>query len=192
MEGSTLEGQTDRALLARIVRRDEAALAALYDRYRGLAFTIALRVTGDHAVAEEVLQDIFHAVWRSAGGFQPSGSVAAWLVGIARHRAIDATRAAPFRARGHERGLEPAVALASDELPEEQIARRLVGEQVRAALGRLPHVQRQALELAYYGGMSQSEIAARLGAPLGTVKTRLRLGLLQLRRALAEPELRAI
>jgi RNA polymerase sigma-70 factor (ECF subfamily) len=180
--------QSDETLLARIVRRDEAALAVLYDRYRVLAYSIALRITGDHAVAEEVLQDMFLAVWRTAGGFQVGGSVAAWLVGIARHRAIDATRAAPFRARNREQGLEPALELPTDELTEEQVARSLVGEHVRSALGQLAPAQREALELAYYAGLSQAEIAARIGAPLGTVKTRMRLGLTHLRRVLGETE----
>ena len=186
MRGLTIGGPSDHALLARVERLDEAALAALYDRYRILACTIALRITGDHAVAEEVLQDVFLSVWRTAGGFQPAGSVAAWLTGIARHRAIDATRGATFRARGSEHGLEPALELPADDHPEEQAARRLAGEQVRAALGQLSPAQREAIELAYYGGMSQSEIAARLRAPIGTVKTRLRLGLTHLRRALGE------
>lgn len=185
---SPVGGPSDQTLMAHVVRRDEAALAALYDRYHVLAFTIALRITGDRAVAEEVLQDIFHAVWRGAAGFQPSGSVAAWLIGIARHRAIDATRRAAFRARVREQPLEPTRALPAEGQLEEEIARGMAGERVRAALQMLAPAQREAIELAYYGGLSHSEIAARLGAPLGTVKTRLRLGLLGLRRALGEPE----
>lgn len=186
MQSLSSGGASDQMLMARVVRGDEAALAALYDRYRVLAYSIALRVTGDHAVAEEVLQDVFLAVWRTAGGFQPAGSVAAWLAGIARHRAIDATRGATFRARGREHGLEPALELPADEHPEEQAARRMAGEGLRAALDQLAPAQRQAIELAYYGGMSHSEIAARLKAPIGTVKTRLRLGLTRLRRALGK------
>lgn len=186
MSTSAVAGLSDHTLLAHVVRRDEAALAALYDRYSVLAFTIALRITGDRAVAEEVLQDVFHAVWRSAGGFRPPGSVAAWLVGIARHRAIDATRTASFRARLREHGLGPALELAADDQPEDQAARRLAAERVRAALGRLPRAQREAIALAYYGGLSQTEIAAHTGASLGTVKTRLRLAILSLRRALAD------
>lgn len=179
-------GPSEHVLLARVVGRDEAALAALYDRFGALVFTIALRITGDHSVAEEVLQDVFHAIWRTAGGFQPGASVAAWIVGVARHRAIDATRSGGFRARGREQGLGPAHDLAADDLPDEQVDRRLTGERVRSALGQLPQAQRRALELAYFAGLSQVEIAAHTGAPLGTVKTRLRLGLLHLRRELGE------
>lgn len=186
MPSSALDGPDDQTLIARIMRRDETALAALYDRYHVLAYTIALRITGDRAVAEEVLQDVFHAVWRTAGGFEHGRSVAAWIVGIVRHRAIDATRAATFRARGREYPLEPAQDLPDDEQPEELVARRLLAEGVRRALSLLPTAQREAIELAYYGGLSQAEIAARTGAPIGTVKTRLRLGLLHLRRALNE------
>jgi RNA polymerase sigma-70 factor (ECF subfamily) len=182
---STADGLSDHVLMACVVRGDEAALAALYDRYHALVFTIALRITGDHAVAEEVLQDVFYATWRAAGGFRSAGSVAAWLIGIARHRAIDATRARLFRARGREQRLEPLVVEAGDP-PEEQIDRRMDGERLRAALAGLPFAQRQALELIYYGEMTQAEVAAHTGAPVGTVKTRLRLGLLHLRRALAE------
>lgn len=182
---STEEPQlSDGELIRRVVERDEAALAGLYDRFNALVFTIALRITGDRAVAEEVLQDVFHAVWRTAGGFQPSGSVAAWVVGIARHRAIDATRAGSFRARSREQDLAPALELAGTEATEDEVERRLAGEQMRAALRLLPAAQREALELAYFRGLSQAEIAASTGAPLGTVKTRLRLGLLQLRRLL--------
>lgn len=188
MQVSTAGEQSDQVLIASVVRRDEAALAALYDRYQALVFTIALRITGDRPVAEEVLQDVFLAVWRTAGGFQPAGSVAAWLVGIARHRAIDATRAATFRARGREQALAPALDLPSDELPEEQVDRRLLAQRVRAALAVLPAAQRQVLELAYYGGFSQIEIAARTGTPLGTVKTRMRLALFHLRRTLVVPD----
>ena len=176
---------SDHELIALVVRCDEAALAALYDRFGGLVYSIALRITGDRAVAEEVVQDAFHAVWRTAGGFQPTGSVTAWMIGIARHRAIDATRGRTFRARVREHNLDNALTTISGEATEEQVEQRLVGEQVRAALGQLHPTQREALELAYYGGLSQSEIAARLGAPLGTIKTRLRLGLLHLRQQLA-------
>jgi RNA polymerase sigma-70 factor, ECF subfamily len=174
---------SDQVLMAHVVSGDEQALAALYDRYRTLTFAIALRITGDYAIAEEVLQDVFLAVWRTAGGFRPSGCVEAWLRGIARHRAIDATRAAVFRARNHEQSLEPALELSAGDDSEEQVARRLDGEHVRAALEQLPFSQREALKLAYYGGMSQAEIAAWLNTPIGTVKTRQRLGLTRLRHA---------
>lgn len=176
----------DRALMARVVCGDEAALAALYDRHHGLVFTIASRITNDHAIAEEVVQDVFHAVWRTAGGFQEDGSVSAWIVGIARHRAIDATRTRTFRARGREQTLDPVGELVAEDRPDERAVASLLGERVRAALGMLPQVQRQALELVFYRGLTQAEIATRTGAPIGTIKTRLRLGMLHMRRNLAD------
>lgn len=180
----TLAQATDGELMARVVRGDEVALGAIYARYRRLIFAVALRITADGAVAEEVLQDVIHAVWRTADGFIPTGSLSAWLIGVARHRAIDTTRARGFRAREREQGLEALAHCVVEDLTEERVERRLAGERVRAALGALPRPQREALELAYYGGLTQAEIATRLDAPLGTVKTRLRLGLSQLRRQL--------
>jgi RNA polymerase sigma-70 factor (ECF subfamily) len=174
----------DQELIAAVVRGDERALAALYDQFSALVLAIALRITGDRVVAEEVLQDVFLAVWRTAGGFRPGGSVAAWMIGIARHRAIDATRSRRFRAALREQSLEPGMELATSGTTEEQVERRLTTVRVRAAIERLAPAQREALELAYYGGLSQGEIARQMGAPIGTTKTRLRLGLLHLRREL--------
>lgn len=175
---------SDHARLARVLRRDEPALAELYRRFGALVLRVALRITQDRAVAEEVVQDVFYAVWRTAAGFQPAGRVSAWIVGIARHRAIDATRSRGFRSRKREQGIEPALGLAASERTEEQVERRIAGAQVRAALLRLPPAQREVLGLAFYAGMSHTEIAAHLGAPVGTVKTRVRLGLQWLRRQL--------
>jgi RNA polymerase sigma-70 factor (ECF subfamily) len=175
---------SDHELIARVICQDEDALAALYDRYYRLIFAIGLRVTGDQAVAEEVVQDVFHAVWRTAGGFKPTGNPAAWLVGIARHRAIDATRARGVRARRGDHSLNIALEIDNGLLTEVYVEQRLLGEHVREALRQLSPPQREALELAYYAGLTQAEIAVRVGAPLSTVKTRLRLGLLKLRRCL--------
>ncbi|GAB4428423.1 MAG: sigma-70 family RNA polymerase sigma factor [Chloroflexi bacterium OHK40] len=174
----------DQALMARILDRDEVALAELYDRYHGLVFTIALRITGDRAVAEEVVQDVFFAVWRTVAGFQQGGRPAAWIIGIARHRAIDATRTRTFRARMREQELEWVETGTAGQLPDERLERAVLSAQVRSALASLAPPQREALELAYYGGLSQAEIAGRMGTPIGTAKTRLRLGLLHLRREL--------
>jgi RNA polymerase sigma-70 factor (ECF subfamily) len=172
----------DEELLALIVRRDSAALGALYDRYGRLVFTIALRITGDRETAEEVTQDTFQSVWQSAAGFQASsGSFAAWLMGIARHRAIDATRSRRFRAREREEDLSFDLPTDDTNSPEKQADARMLRETVYAALRELPTAQRQAIELAYYGGLTRSEIAERLGEPLGTVKTRLRLGMQKLK-----------
>ena len=100
----------DEELVGRVLRREEAALGAIYDRYGRLVYTIALRITGDREAAEEVMQDVFQAVWQGVGSFQPGGSFAAWLTGIARHRAIDLTRSRRYRARARESALEEYVA----------------------------------------------------------------------------------
>jgi RNA polymerase sigma-70 factor (ECF subfamily) len=173
--------RSDQELIARVCEREEAALGAIYDRYQRLIFTIALRITGDRVVAEEVVQDVFHAVWLSAGSFHPGASLPAWLAGIARHRAIDATRARTNRARERERLLVDheltPVSSAADAMADDLILR----ETVRAALGTLLPAQRQVLDMIYYGGLTYEETASRLGAPLGTVKSRARQALLKLR-----------
>jgi len=172
----------DEELLALAVARQEAALGALYDRYGRLVYAVALRITGDRATAEEVVQDAFQNVWQAAGGFQPrAGSFASWLLGIARHRAIDATRSKRERGRAREHALDERLATGDESSVERQADQTLLGDAVRAALDELPAAQRQAIELAYYGNLTRGEIAERLGEPLGTVKTRMRLGLLKLR-----------
>jgi RNA polymerase sigma-70 factor (ECF subfamily) len=179
----------DEELLALIVARQETALAALYDRYIRLVYALALRITGDRLTAEEVVQDVFQNVWQSAGSYRVnSGAVSSWLLGITRHRAIDATRSKRERARAREETLDPGAPLAAGLPVEQEVAQRLEREAMRQALDELPSSQRQAIEMAYYGGLSGSEIAAALGEPLGTVKTRLRLGLLKLRDLLRPPD----
>lgn len=183
----------DDELLALIAARHEAALGALYDRYIRLIYGLALRITGDRQTAEEVVQDVFQSVWQTAGSFQPGlGKASAWMTGIARHRAIDATRSKRERSRAREQALPTSIPLDEGSLPERAVTQRLERDQIRAALGTLPSNQRQAIELAYYGGLTRNEIAESLGEPVGTVKTRLRLGLLKLRdllRPLADEEL---
>jgi RNA polymerase sigma-70 factor, ECF subfamily len=143
---------------------------------------IALRIVGDRESAEEVMQDVFQAVWQSAGSFQPSGNFSAWLIGIARHRAIDATRSRRHRARAREELLDDErIAIHGGAGEADVLMLRAV---VRAALAELPASQRQAIELGYYGGLTQNEIAAQIGEPVGTVKSRMRLGLLKLRELL--------
>lgn len=203
---------TDHALLLRIRAKDEAALAALYDRYGGLVYTLALRIVGDHHLAEEVLQDTFLRCWRAVERYDPvRGRAAAWLMGVARNRSIDLLRSHQHQARLHERetltpleGEVESVALhasvsgplaAASELgraiQEDGTDVVLVRHVVHNALQQLPSAQRQAIELAYYAGLTQTEIAQRLDAPLGTIKTRIRDGLARLRhllRPLIEPE----
>jgi RNA polymerase sigma-70 factor (ECF subfamily) len=177
-----LEALRDEELLALVLRRQEAALGALYDRYGRLVYTIALRITGDRQTAEEVVQDVFQNVWQSAGGFQASaGTFSGWLMSIARHRAIDITRSKRERARTREQVLDFELPTADDAGLDRAVTQQMLREAVRSALDTLPANQRQAVELAYYGGLTRAEIAQRLGEPLGTVKTRLRLGLLKLR-----------
>jgi RNA polymerase sigma-70 factor (ECF subfamily) len=170
---------SDEELIKRVLQREEPALAAIYDRYGRLIYTIAVRITGDRGAAEEVTQDVFQAIWQGAGSFQPGGSFSAWLAGIARHRAIDMTRSRRHRARAREEALaEYTLGGAANESLADALVLRTV---VRAALAELPPAQRQAIELAFYGGLTHVEIARRLGEPVGTVKSRMRLGLTRLR-----------
>jgi RNA polymerase sigma-70 factor (ECF subfamily) len=173
---------TDDELLRLIGRDDEAALVALYDRYAGYVCAVALRVLGDRELAEEVVQDTFLRCWHGVETYHPGrGRVVGWLVGIARNRAIDA-----LRSRSHQARLREGAELA-DRPPSggtgEPTATDLVllRAEVAEALAALPVGQRQIIELAYYGGLSQSEIARALGEPLGTVKTRTRAAMDRLR-----------
>ena len=176
---------SDVALLHGLLRRDEAALAALYERYAGLVYTLALRIVGDRDLAGEVLQDVFLRCWEHAQTFQSHrGHVAGWLLGIARNRAIDLLRSRQHQARLRERERLPAPG-AREEPAQTDVGEDIaLRETVSAALEALPAAQRQAIELAYYGGLTQAEIAQRLGEPLGTIKTRIRDGMERLRRLL--------
>lgn len=178
------EASVDQELIARVLRGDEAALGAIYDRYHRLIYAIALRVAGDQSSAEEIVQDVFHAVWRSAGSFRAGGSLASWLVGIARHRAIDATRSQVYRSRARESLLNEQITARADG----DLSDLLLRQVVRAALAELTQQQRQAIDLAYYGGLTEAQIAERLGIPLGTVKSRMRAGMLRLRDLLARSD----
>ena len=172
---------SDTLLIAQICQRYEHALGLLYDRYNQLLYTIALRMTGDRSVAEEVIQDVFNAVWQSADGFRTDGNVKLWLIGITRHRAIDTTRVRNFHAHNDAMALDELRYTSTAIEPETQVLALLDREQIQHALLDLPPVQRNAIELAYYAGCTCAEIAARTGVPLGTVKTRLRLGVAKLR-----------
>lgn len=153
-------------------------MGALYDRYSPVVYAVALRVLGDTGAAEDVLQDVFMQLWRNPSAFDASrGSLGAWLAVIARNRAIDA-----LRKRKPESDLDHVVVSVEPDLTEEADRSR-VREKVRATLSTMPDAQRKALELAYYEGLTHSEIAAKTGEPLGTIKTRIRTGLLTLRKA---------
>ena len=172
---------SDNELLHAIARGDEQSLAALYDRYRLILFGLILRILHDRQEAEDVLQEAFLQVWRRAGDFdEERGRVFTWLVTIARSRALDRLRVLGSRARLAEEVVayspsENAGDAAEDALKSEQ------GTIVRQALAELPEEQRRALFLAYFEGLTQTEISERLGEPLGTVKTRMRTGLIKLR-----------
>ncbi len=173
----------DPALVALIARRDEGALSVLYDRYSRLAFSLALRIVGERSLADEITADAFVSVWRAAGSFtEERGRFVTWLLSVVRHRAIDEIRRLNVRPEGSAVDLNEA--LQSTTYPDglddvvDVHQRQAV---VRAALAALPAPQREALELAYFGGLTQQEIADKTGTPLGTIKTRMRLGLLKLR-----------
>ncbi len=175
----------DEALLALVAREDEEALAELYDRYTRVAYGLALRVVRDPALAEDAVQEAFLTLWRTAAGFRSDrAKPSTWILTLVHRRAVDVVRREERRrAAPLETVEEPdALGLATDEEIERTDRRRLVQQ----ALRQLPDEQREALELAYYGGLTQSELAERLAVPLGTIKSRMFTGLRRLRDILAD------
>jgi RNA polymerase sigma-70 factor, ECF subfamily len=181
----------DFALVAAMKNGDQSAMTVLYDRYSAAIMGLALRITRERADAEDVVVDTFAQVWRDASRFEAGrGSVGSWVATIARSRSLDL-----IRSRGRRNRLDDVVQIGADAAPPAMgsaapspIADVLADERCRRvqdAMAGLPDVQRKALELAYFGGLSQSEIAEQLDEPLGTVKTRMRLGLRRLRESLA-------
>jgi RNA polymerase sigma-70 factor (ECF subfamily) len=171
---------SDLALVTAIRSADQGAMGTLYDRYSSIVYSVALRVLQDTGAAEDVLQDIFMQLWRNPGAFDASrGNMAAWLAVIARHRAIDA-----LRRRRPENDIEDTIVSVEPDLASEADRSRAM-DKVRGALQVMPAPQRSALELAYFEGLTHSEIAEKTGEPLGTIKTRIRAGLLSLRKVLA-------
>jgi RNA polymerase sigma-70 factor (ECF subfamily) len=174
----------DRAVLALVTAGQLDALQELYDRYRIMAYSIALRITTDPSLAEDVVQDAFLGVWRNASRYvEGRGSVKTWLLSIVHHRAVDAVRRRRPTTELPEREDVPPPALTLPDIWAE-VAGNLDRAEIATAMATLSDVQREAIELAYWGGLTQQEIAERTGTPLGTVKSRVRLGLLSLRRAL--------
>ncbi len=166
----------DMRLVARIRAGDQHSMAELYERYSKIVYAVALRVLQDAAGAEDVLQDVFVQLWRNPDAFDASrGSLAAWLAVISRHRSIDR-----LRKRRPETDIEDCVIASGPDLRDET-ERTLVVEKVRAVMDGMPPDQRKALELAFFQGMTHSEIADKTGEPLGTIKTRIRSGLQLLR-----------
>ena len=174
--------EADSALVARVKGRDAEALALLYDRHAGRLMGLAQRILGDTGEAEEVLQEVFLYVWKAAAAFDPArGPVLAWLLVATRSRSIDRLRSRRTGRSGGTVALEEAPETASRQDVEADAAGREWEARCRAAIGELPEDQRRALELAYFEGLTHQEIAQRTGTPLGTVKTRVRLGLMKLR-----------
>ena len=174
---------SDNELLRAVARGDESALAQVYDRYRLILFGLIVRILHSREEAEDVLQEVFLQVWRRAKDFDEArGRAFTWLVTLARSRALDRLRSLGARARLAEAAppIEYIGDAAADVFQSEQ------AEVIRRALAQIPVDQRQALFLGYFEGLTQSEIAARLGAPLGTVKTRMRTGMAKLRELLQE------
>jgi RNA polymerase sigma factor (sigma-70 family) len=176
---------SDEALVALVARGDENALGELYDRIGRIAFGLAVRILRDEQLAEDAVQEGFLAVWRSAAGFRADRAKArTWILTLVHRRAVDLVR------REERRRAEPlsddAASVPSGQPTDEAAWLRFERERVQAALRQLPDVQREAIELAYYGGFSQSELAERLGVPLGTIKSRMFAGLARLREILDE------
>lgn len=172
----------DSALVERMMTGDESALAALYERYAGMLFAMLMRILHDHQAAEEILQDIFLQLWRGAARFDASrGSLPGWLMVIGRNRAISR-----LRSRGHQETPEDVEAWPMNAIPspvnlEDEAQRALLVEKLKRAMQNLPPEQREAVELAYFEGMTQTEIAARTSCPLGTVKSRVRTAMQSLK-----------
>jgi len=168
---------TDARLVSGIRSGDEQAMAQLYDRYSPIVYSVALRVLGDTAAAEDILQEVFMQLWRSPDGFDASrGSLPGWLAVISRNRAIDSLR----RRRPETDITEVVVSITPDFAGSAESSRAL--EKIRSTLDGMPFAQRSALEMAFFQGLTHSEIAAKTGEPLGTIKTRIRAGLLSLRK----------
>jgi len=174
---------SDEALVALVARSDEAALAELYDRVGGVAYGLAYRVLRDESLAEDAVQEAFLGLWRAAATFIPERAKAStWILTLVHRRAVDLVR------REERRRTEPLeeASEAATGSAEESAWLHLERERVQVALRLLPDQQREAIELAYYGGFTQSELAVRLGQPLGTIKSRMFAGLSRLRELLDE------
>jgi RNA polymerase sigma-70 factor (ECF subfamily) len=177
---------SDEALVALAARSEQSALAELYDRYGRPAYGLALRVLRDESLAEDAVQDAFLTVWRTAARFVPEkGKASTWILTLVHRRAVDVVRR---EQRRRADSLEQAPEQGGGGADEEAWL-RLQRERVQTALKQLPDQQREALELAYYGGFTQSELAERLGQPIGTIKSRMFTGLTRLRELLGDAAL---
>ncbi len=169
---------TDTDLLARVQRGEDAALAALYDRYSKVVYSVSLRVLRDATAAEDILQEVFLQIWRKPSGFLATrGSLGGWLAVVSRNRSIDSLR----RKRPTEQADEMSLPSSCDLSKETE--RNMMADQARTIIAQLPLEQRKTLEMAFFDGLTHSEIAEMTGDPLGTVKTRIRSALGTLRKA---------
>ena len=187
MRGKAYRGLRDGQLVELVAQRDAGALEALYDRYGRAAYSLARRILTEETLAQDVVQEVFLSLWRDARRFDPGrGTVATYLLSMTHHRAVDVVRREENlrRWRTSDEGLElepDPKARVEDEV--EASERRA---EVRAALAELPAAQREALLLAYFGGYTQREVAALVGVPLGTVKTRMAAGMRKMKEALQD------
>jgi RNA polymerase sigma-70 factor (ECF subfamily) len=188
-----LRDLADEDLMALVRDGHARAFEVVFDRHAGPAFSLAYRMCGRRGLAEEVVQEAFLSLWRSGARYDRTrGSVRSWVMGVVHNRAIDALRRHVARDSRDVADEGIAERLPAPELTEVEVARREESDAVRGALGALPSEQRQVIELAYFGGFTHSQIAEMLGAPVGTVKGRMRLGLTKLRMALGDPSRVAI
>ena len=176
---------SDEAVVALVARSDQSALAELYDRFGRVAYGVALRILRDEKLAEDAVQEGFLAAWRNADRFIPERAKAStWLLTLVHRRAVDLVRR---ENRRRAESLPDDADYAASESAEDDAWLRFERERVQTALRQLSDQQREALELAYYGGFTQAELAERLGQPVGTIKSRMFTGLARLRELLAEP-----
>jgi RNA polymerase sigma-70 factor (ECF subfamily) len=185
---TSLLGLADEDLMVRVREGDPRAFEVILDRHADAAFSLAYRMCGRRAVAEDVVQDAFLSLWRSGARYDRSrGSVRSWVLGVVHNRAIDLFRRETVRTGKDVSDEEAVRRLAADDSTEREVERREDVTQVRTALMELPVEQRRVIELSYFGGFSHTEISEMLGLPAGTVKGRMRLGLSKLRISLADP-----
>jgi RNA polymerase sigma-70 factor (ECF subfamily) len=183
---AALQSLADEELMSLVAKGQARAFETIYERHGGAAFSLAYRMCGKRALAEDVAQEAFLSIWRSGGRYDRArGSVRTWVLGIVHNRAIDALRKSVVheRRRASDEGIEER--FEARERTEVEAARREEAETIRGMLDTLPDEQSRVIELAYFGGFTHSEIAEMLGAPIGTVKGRMRLGLEKLRGQLA-------
>ena len=172
-----MDAGNDMRLVARVRAGDQQALAELYDRYSGVVYAVSLRILQDTGAAEDLLQDIFLQLWRKPEAFDSSrGSLGAWLAVIARHRSIDR-----LRKRKPESDIEDCIIASNSAARHAKITAKLVIEKVRVVMNEMGSDQRTAMEMAFFQGLTHTEIAEKTGEPLGTIKTRIRSGLQMLR-----------